>query len=103
MSEALKFLDGLIEGRISDIHTCMPARVERFNEGACTADVQPAGQQLPLLVGLPALKFKTKEKTYEPFYDPGDTVMVIFSETALDGAGGRKHDLSDGIIVGLLG
>lgn len=111
MSEALKFLDGLIEERINELHTSMPARVERFDEAKCTADVQPlfkrtlkSGQQvpLPLLMGLPTLKFKTKEKTYQPFFESGDTVLVVFTERSLDSAGSRKHDLSDGVIVGLL-
>lgn len=113
MSEAIKFLDGLIEERVANIHTCMPCRVERFYGDS--ADVQPIfkrklknGQEIayPLLVNVPVLKRKTKpgiEPVIDsPYYEKGDIVLVVFAERALDGAGNRKHDLSDGIIIGLL-
>lgn len=113
MSEAIKFFDGIIEERVSNIHTCMPCRVEKFNGDS--ADVQPIprrklknGQEMAysLLVNVPILKRKTKTGTDpvidSPYYEKGDIVLVVFAESALDGVGNRKHDLSDGIIIGLL-
>lgn len=116
MSEFVKFLDGIIEERVSEIHTCMPARVVKFDEATGKVDVQPLFNRklkngntvpYPMLVGLPVLKRKTKPGlepiTDIPFYEKGDIVLVAFAERALDGVGARKHDLSDGIVIGLLG
>lgn len=124
MSEFIKLIEGTIEGRLADLHTAMPCRVERFNESAGTADVLPlfkrkfkgqTAQNMPLLVGLPAVKRKYKSGenivTEAPFYEPGDIVLVVFCERAMDRAllgqpvdplYNRKHSLDDGVIIGLL-
>ena len=116
MSDTIKFFDKLLENRVSDIHTSILGKIERINGN--TADVQPL-QDYPLLVNLPLLKQKyeytdtldteegsapTQTRLIEgPIYQKGDTVLVVFLERARDGRGNRKHDLSDGIIMGVVG
>ncbi|SMB95326.1 hypothetical protein SAMN00017405_0380 [Desulfonispora thiosulfatigenes DSM 11270] len=106
MSRAINFLEGLVNSKINNLHTCMPCKIEKFNEAQGTADVVPLFIDLPMLINIPILKQKTKENSIisvsHPFYEKGDTVLVVFAERALDGSGERKHDLSDGIILGLL-
>jgi hypothetical protein len=125
VSETINFLDGIIEERLSQLHTVMPCRVERFNESQGTADVVPlfmrkfknmSAQVMPKQSGLPILKRKIKNGdivTIEsPYYERGDIVLVVFAERALDRVStgkiadpqfDRKHGLDDGIIIGYLG
>lgn len=110
-----------IEGRLKDLHTCLPGIISSFDPDTQTASVQPAIQRiftekgavnLPLCVDVPVafpgggdffLTFPVKD---------GDECILMFSERAIDNwhvSGGtqtpaeyRLHDLSDGIaIVGL--
>lgn len=116
MSEGVNFMDGFIVEALANIHTAMPCTVESYNSSAGTANVVPifkrkfkgeAPQLLPKLVDVPVTKRKYKEndvvKVENTFYEPGDIVLVVFAERALDGIGGRMHSLEDGVIVGLLG
>lgn len=115
MSAGVKFLDGLLLQALADLHTAMPCRVESYDEGNGTANVLPlfkrkfkdsAPEPLPKLVGVQVTKRKYKEsgvvKVENTCYEPGDIVLVVFAERALDGNGNRMHSLEDGIIVGLL-
>lgn len=129
MSEAIGFLDGIIDERLAHLHTAMPCRVESYNESEGTCDVVPlfmrkfvngSAQQLPKLIDLPVMKRKRKTVVDgevvpvvdEPYYERGDVVLVLFAERALDRVRsgkvadpqyGRKHALEDGIIIGYLG
>jgi len=127
VSKSTAFFDDLLEERLADLHTAMPCRVERFDEATGKTDVTPlfkrkfrghAAQEMPLLTGLPTLKRKRKVSddpvSYEVYpldLEPGDIVLVIFAERALDNAltgfpvdpvYSRKHALKDGIVIGLL-
>lgn len=107
-----------IEGRLKDLHTCMPGIIASFDPDKQTASVQPAIQRiftekgavnLPLCVDVPVcfpgggdfqLTFPVKA---------GDECILMFSERAIDlwySQGGttqpseyRLHDLSDGMAV----
>lgn len=110
-----------IEGRLKDLHTCMPGIIASFDPDKQTASVQPAIQRiftekgavnLPLCVDVPVcfpgggdfqLTFPVKA---------GDECILMFSERAIDlwyDQGGTKqpaeyrlHDLSDGMaLVGI--
>ena len=114
MKEMLKFLDRTLENRISNIHTAIIGEIKRIN--GSSADVQPTG--LPLMVNVPLVKQKyqytdtldteagsgpTETRLIEgPVYAVGDNVLVIISERARDGKGNRKHDLVDGLIIGVV-
>jgi len=125
MSEAEKYFRKVIEGRVTEIHTTMPCRIESFNEVTFTAKIVPLfkvkfkDQQAidrPPIENVPVLRQKRKSGdiiTIEtPYYEPGDIVLVIFMERAMDMVQGnstvdpkysRKHALEDAVIIGYLG
>lgn len=110
-----------IEGRLKQLHTCLPGIVSKFDPAKQTAEVQPAIKRiftdrgpvnLPLCVDVP-VAFPGGGDFFLTFpVKPGDECILLFSERAIDfwyANGGtqepseyRLHDLSDGIaIVGL--
>jgi hypothetical protein len=110
-----------IEGRLKDLHTCLPGIIASFDPDTQTASVQPAIKRifteqgavnLPLCVDVP-VAFPGGGDFFLTFpVKPGDECILLFSERAIDNwhvSGGtqtpaeyRLHDLSDGIaIVGL--
>ena len=121
MSEEQRFFRELIEGRIGQIHTMMPAKVESYNESKGTARVVPLfmrkGERRKPLQSVPVLKHKYKDsddniKTEQLHLEKGDTVLVGFCERQIDDVelgvfsdpGEEiKHPLEAGIILGYLG
>ncbi len=113
MSGTIEFLDGLLEERLSNLHTALLGKITSIEVEENRAHVQPLQGGLPLLVNLPLVK-QTYKVTIPggssageyictgPHYEVGDTVLVVFLERARDGIGDRKHDLSDGVIIGIL-
>ena len=110
-----------IEGRLKDLHTCLPGIIASFDPNTQTASVQPAIQRiftekgavnLPLCVDVP-VAFPGGGDFFLTFpVKPGDECILLFSERAIDlwhvyggtrpPAEYRMHDLSDGLaIVGL--
>lgn len=113
--------DAQIEGRLKNLHTCLPGIIASFDPVSQTASVQPAikrvftekgATNLPLCVDVP-VAFPGGGDFFLTFpVKPGDECILLFSERAIDlwhvGGGAqapaeyRLHDLSDGIaIVGL--
>lgn len=110
-----------IEGRLKDLHTCMPGIIASFDPDLQTASVQPAIKRiftekgpvnLPLCVDVP-VEFPGGGDFFMTFpVKPGDECILLFSERAIDlwfESGGtqspaeyRLHDLSDGMaLVGI--
>ncbi len=110
-----------IEGRLKDLHTCLPGIIVSFDPDTQTASVQPAIKRiftergavnLPLCVDVP-VAFPGGGDFWLTFpVGPGDECILLFSERAIDywhvngstqlPAEYRMHDLSDGIAqVGL--
>lgn len=110
-----------IDGRLKDLHTCLPGIIASFDPVTQTASVQPAIKRiftehgavnLPLCVDVP-VAFPGGGDFFLTFpVKAGDECILMFSERAIDNwhvSGGtqtpaeyRMHDLSDGIaIVGL--
>jgi hypothetical protein len=125
MSEAIKYLNKMIENRLTDLHTAMPCKVESYNEAEGTAKVIPlfkikflgedVAQERPPLIDVPVIKHRYRISgnlvEYKPVYQAGDIVLVIFLERAFDMVKNgeiadpiynRKHALDDSIIIGLL-
>lgn len=118
MSEFIKFIDNMIEERISDLHTCMLGRIENFDPVKMKATVKPLlkrkfkgkqAEDLPLITEVPVSLLKAGPFYIRPPYQKGDIVLLVFSERALDnvianGVGqdpesNRKHSLDDAIII----
>jgi hypothetical protein len=110
-----------IEGRLKDLHTCLPGIIVSFDPATQTAAVQPAVKRiftergatnLPVCVDVP-VAFPGGGDFFLTFpVKAGDECILLFSERAIDywhANGGtqlpaeyRLHDLSDGIAqVGL--
>ena len=103
-----------IDGRLKDLHTCMPGIIASFDPDTQTASVQPAIKRiftekgavnLPLCVDVP-VQFPGGGDFFLTFpVKPGDECMLHFSERCIDfwhANGGvqlpgeyRLHDLSD--------
>jgi hypothetical protein len=103
-----------IEGRLKDLHTCLPGIIESFDPDTQTASVQPAIQRifttkgavnLPLCVDVP-VAFPGGGDFFLTFpVARGDECILFFSERCIDfwhAQGGvqlpaeyRLHDLSD--------
>lgn len=110
-----------IEGRLKELHTCLPGIIVAFDPDKQTAQVQPAIQRiftekgainLPVCVDVP-VQFPGGGDFFLTFpVKQGDECILWFSERAIDNwhmAGStappaeyRLHDLSDGMaMVGL--
>ena len=105
-----------IEGRLKDLHTCLPGIIASFDPDTQTASVQPAIKRiftekgavnLPLCVDVP-VQFPGGGDFFLTFpVKPGDECMLHFSERCIDfwhANGGvqlpgeyRLHDLSDAV------
>ena len=119
MSGTLNFLDGLIDGFLSDVHTSMPALIERFDPQTMKADVKPLfrkkfkgenAQSMPLISNVPVATFRAGGFIIRPPYKKGDKVLLVFSERALDNVistgkeadpeFARKFSLDDAVVIG---
>lgn len=110
-----------IEGRLKDLHTCLPGIIVSFDQDKQTASVQPAIKRifteqgavnLPVCVDVP-VQFPGGGDFFLTFpVKAGDECILLFSERAIDywfANGGtqlpaeyRLHDLSDALAqVGL--
>ena len=98
MSGGIDFFDGLIEERLTNLHTAMPCRVRKFNEANGTADIVPLfmrkfkgkpPQAMPMLINVPVIKRKYRKdgviEVEDTVYESGDIVLVVFVERAMDG------------------
>ena len=73
-----------------NIRVAAIARVNRYDEIRRRADVTPRG--LPMIQGAPVLHGVSLE--------PGDTVLIVFVDTALDGSSSERHRIEDAVVVG---
>lgn len=127
-----KVIKTMISENLYDLHTCVIGTITRVVGSKADVQPLPKRkckdgrqQDYPLLINLPILQQQATvtipaktinvvggdgsitipEETLDIDFRPyvvGDRVMVVFSERALDGQGGRHHDLSDGLIVGVI-
>ncbi|EWG12752.1 Gp138 family membrane-puncturing spike protein [Cytobacillus firmus] len=125
MSNAGVFFDNLKRTIFTSINTSMPAKILSFDESSGKAKIQPlfkvkevgqSPQSLPPIENVPTLKQKYRVnggavQTYLPVYSPGDTVLVVFCQRAIDDAQSghnvfpgtsRMFSIQDAVIVGVL-
>ena len=96
-------LKGILEDRIADINTCALAKVKKVNiDGTSNIEINQKKiykdgkkESYPLLVDI-------KKINSVGTLVVGNTVLVIFLQSAADNVGLRKHNISDAIIVGRL-
>lgn len=73
-----------------NIRVATIAHVNRYDETRRRADVTPRG--LPMIQGVPVLHGVSLES--------GDTVLIVFVDTALDGSSSERHRIEDAVVVG---
>ncbi len=119
MSEALKFLDGLMGESLADLHTCMLGKIKSFDGKKMQADVVPLLKRkladgrvidMPVISQAPVMFLHANGFFVRPPLRPGDLVVVIFAEREIDAvlfSGGaqaptsnRHHGLEDAIVLG---
>ena len=93
MSNAVKFFDGLIGETLEGIHTCMLAKINKFDHKKMKAEVVPLHKrrlvdgrtkEYPLLLEVPVAFFYANGFFIRPPYKKGDLVVVIFAESEID-------------------
>lgn len=113
MSKSTNFFDALIRNINLNLYVSAPAKVISYNSGAHTANVEPLylsvdGEdnvdEWPLIEDALVLK-------HVGYLNPGDVVLLLFADRALDNLNGtekfdpdssRAHDLTDAFIVGVI-
>lgn len=118
MTEPVDILRQAIQSQISDMHTCMPAKITEYSHETQKAKVKPTLikrykdktlQELPEITNVPVIFPRSKNFSMHWPLSSGDPVMLLFSERSLDqwlntGKEGapldtRKFDLSDAIAI----
>lgn len=111
-------INRLFDSFMQSIHTALPARIEKYNFRECRAEVKPLIkkeyenniiQELPIITNVPVIWPRTQDGSITFPLNRGDTILIIFSERALENwlskgdltvAGNkRKFDLTDAIAI----
>ncbi|WP_425447726.1 Gp138 family membrane-puncturing spike protein [Dethiothermospora halolimnae] len=119
MSNAINFLDEMMEERLSDVHTCMLAKIEEYDPVTMKAKVQPLfkrkyknqdPKELQPISEVPVMHLKAGNFIIRPPYQKNDVVLLVFGERAIDNTmltgdkedpqHTRKHSISDAIVIG---
>lgn len=124
--EADRYLNGLIDEKLLNLHTSAPCRIISFNESTFRATVEPLfmAKEIgrppvprPVIENVPVigqrhLDADGVERVQLPIYRAGDVVLVAFAERALDEvlasmgqaypSAQRRHSLTDAIILGVI-
>ena len=111
-------IEAAIERHLSQVHTVMPGKIEKYDWELQKASVKPLikkqyldGREasLPLIVNVPVMFMRTDNFSFSYPINEGDLVLILFSERSMElylKDGGeqlpgdrRKFDLSDGIAI----
>lgn len=87
-------IQAMIDEALDDVHTCLPARVEKFDSKTLRGEVVPlvkrrfkkegAPEPLPPILDVPFFMPKAGPFVMRWPVKKGDVVLVVFSERALD-------------------
>ena len=110
----------LIDDAISDIHTALPAKINKYDAVKMRAEITLLNKNelegelkdIPPVIEVPVGFLKAGPFVIRPPYEKGDPVVVVFSEKAIDKllVSGkpenpkykRRHSIDDAIIVNSL-
>lgn len=119
-STLAQLFNAVLTQRLTDVHTAMPARVEKFDAVKQVADCAPLLQakveteagfetvSLPVVPNVPVVFPGGGDFRVTFPVKPGDVVLLVFSEASLDRwqamdgvqpADGRRHHLADAIAI----
>lgn len=124
MSGEMNFYRRFKQDILLSINTTMPAKVLAYDQASKEAKVQPLYKtkeqghspvSLPVLEGVPALSHRFEVdgvvKEYKPVLNPGDVVLLSFSQRELDDVLGgqpaypspnRLFPLTGAVIIGVI-
>lgn len=97
----------LIEARLVDVHTSLPARVVAYDRASRTASVQPlirapqrretgtTMEAMPVLTRVPVMFHATSRNGITFPLQAGDLVWVMFSESSLERVSLSEGDITD--------
>lgn len=108
MKEAHNFFKNYKSGMISGLFTCTLARIERFDAKLMQADITPLHEpDASMILNCPVAAQQTGEFVMRFPYQPGNIVVVVFSqrdiEPILYGGGEQSKrylDMDDAVIIG---
>jgi hypothetical protein len=115
MKKADEFFASLTNSIINTLHTSGICKVIASNGSDYTVEPMfkdSEGNTIQPITGVRGLKERYRvnggtPQIYEPVYQVGDVVQVVFTEHALENVRGnpskRRHSLTDAIIVGIWG
>jgi len=109
-------INKLIETRVEQINTMLPAKITKYDHKTNLCDVEitikhPDGSSYPLLQDIPIMQVKTEEINIKIPYGINCFGVVVFCQADMDNyingisglsASNRIHDLSDGVFLPVL-
>lgn len=119
MGEPERFYNDLFDTKLENLHTTLICRVTGISGNR--VNVQPIGKRkgqdgkirdYPQLYNVPVMSTRNGTSTMTPTYQAGDVVVVVFSERAIDRViqssgtvdpgSYRRHNINDGVVIGLI-
>lgn len=115
IDSANNYINNLLNGVISNINSCLIARIERFDGRKMKADLVPLiknsdNEEVSMLIEVPVAMVKAGGFVIRPPYKRGDIVVVVFADRDIDNVllsgkvsnlnSTRKHSLDDAIVIG---
>lgn len=82
-----------VRSQLVDFHTCLPAQIESYDREKQKANVQPllkrkyndgSVRNLPIIVGVPVVFPRSKNRHIHFDLEKGDVVTLVFSERSID-------------------
>ena len=118
MAYADKLFRQMFDEHLNNLHTCMPCKIVEYYPDELEADIQPlfrrrkGGQtsSYPMIEKVPVVKSLVMcadpkgecECGHHFELEPGQEVLVVFAERALDHVGDRRHDLRDALVIAVI-
>lgn len=114
----VSFTKAMISNALFEVHTCLPGKIEKYDESEHKADVKPMIQrvlangdalEMPVVANVPVVFPRTKKFIMHYPIKKDDGVLLVFSERSLDNYlstgkddpidDGKKFDLTDAIAI----
>jgi len=108
----------ILENRLFDFHTCLPAKINSYDEKKHKAEVQPILKRIlttdevletPVIANVPVIFPRSKNFIMHYPLEKDDRVLLVFAERSLDNyltdgsesppLDGKKFDLTDAVAI----
>ena len=99
MSDSVDFVRGLKKQISENLRVSSLATIVSFDPVAMKANVQPLEPGLPLISDCPVAFPHSSDYFVRVPLKPGDQVMVVFNDYALDGSSKARHRIDDAVVI----